>query len=249
MPGGPLPTCPVKMTDKFGNPFEENQGTTIADADIDKAILPLLGRPVGVPEEQLHQPDPRQAEQHPHRCDPDGSDLRHPLVATPLRWNTNGNYELDYVNGTNPNGVVDDTNTTLVNGASAKATGFAGVRFLFNVVDSTNALSKGPAVGLVGFDNTPAPTFKSPLCNNVARTSILTFGFAPLTTTGGGAANRSAPPAGQVHRTPGPDPSKRPGCPRGRRPWRATSPAPSGALETRPRNAQHQPTFLKRRFT
>ena len=87
------------------------------------------------------------------------------------------------MNTNNPSGVVTDQNTTLVNSSFSKTTGFSGVRFLFNVVDSLNNKSNGPAVGLVGFDNSATALFKSPVCNNGARTLILTYGFAPLTTT------------------------------------------------------------------
>ena len=184
LPSGQGPACPdIKQVDKNGNPFEENQGQTIADLDIDKAILPYSGGLWAFQADNSLNPtlDRRNGARlgGVQTAPTSGS----PLVANVERWNgVNVAYELDYVNGSNPNGTVTDQNTTLVNSSFSKTTGFPGVRFLYNVVDTLNASSYGPAVGLVGFDNTGSPTFTSPLCNNSQRTTILSFGFAPLTT-------------------------------------------------------------------
>jgi ABC-type phosphate transport system substrate-binding protein len=181
-------SCPaVKQLDKNGNPFEENQGNTIDDADIDKAILPYSG---GVWAFQKNNSVNPSIDKRNNIRLGGLQTVTGPTVQNVARWNgTNGSYELDYVNGANPSGVVSDQNTTLVNTSFSKVNGFSGVRFLFNVVDTLNLQSYGPAVGLVGFDNAASPTFKSPLCNNAARTTILSYGFAPLTTTGGGSSN------------------------------------------------------------
>lgn len=186
-----LPTtasCPaVKTVDKNGAPFEENQGNTIADADIDKAILPYSA---GVWVYQKNNSVNPSLDKRNNVRLGGLTTITGPVTQNVARWNgSNGVYELDYVNAANPNGVVSDQNTTLVNSGFSKVNGFSGVRFLFNVVDAGNPLSYGPAVGLVGFDNAASSTFKSPICNNQARTTILSYGFAPLTTTGGGASN------------------------------------------------------------
>lgn len=185
------PSCPaVKIIDKNGNPFEENQGNTLLDADIDKAILPYSS---GVWVFQKNNSVNPSLDKRNNVRLGGLETVTGPVVANTARWNaSNGVYELDYVNASNPNGVVSDQNTTLINGAFSKVNGFTGVRFLFNVVDTQNLQSYGPAVGLVGFDNAAAPTFRSPMCNNLARTTILSYGFAPLTSTGGGTFNQAA---------------------------------------------------------
>jgi ABC-type phosphate transport system substrate-binding protein len=169
--------------DKNGNPFEENQGNTIKDADIDKAIFPYSGGVWAF--QKNNSSNPTLDKRNGARL---GGIVTAPTSGTPTvqnveRWNgTNVKYELDYVNTNNPAGVVADTNNILTNSSFSHTTGFPGVRFLFNVVDSLNTQSYGPAVGLVGFDNTASPLFKSPLCSNGARTLILSYGFAPLPT-------------------------------------------------------------------
>jgi ABC-type phosphate transport system substrate-binding protein len=195
--------CPdAKQLDKNGNPFEENQGNTIANDDIDKAIMPYSGGVWAFQKNNFTNPtlDKRNGARigglvtnlHNANDDPTVAankfDTAKPVITQNAeRWNgTNAKYELDYVNTANPAGVVSDTNTVLANAAGfSKLSGFAGVRFLFNVVDSQNLQSYGPAVGLVGFDNTTTgtPSFKSPLCNGTSRTLILTYGFAPLPLT------------------------------------------------------------------
>lgn len=187
--GNPLPNdgsngCPViKVLDKNGNPFEENQGTTIANADIDKAILPYSG---GVWAYQKNNAINPSLDRRNNVRLGGTTTVTGAITRNAARWNgTNGVYELDFINASNPNGVVDDGNTSIANASFSKVNGFPGVRFLYNVVDAGNANSYGPAVGLVGFDNQAVPTFRSPVCNNAARTLILSYGFAPLTTETG----------------------------------------------------------------
>ena len=109
-------------------------------------------------------------------------------------------YELDYVNTNNPNGTVTDQNTTLVNAGFSKVTGFPGVRFLYNVVDTLNSLPasrpRRRSGGLRQHRGSPI-AFTSPLCNNSQRTNILTFGFAPLTTATSTRRTSPAPAAGK----------------------------------------------------
>ncbi len=56
---------------------------------------------------------------------------------------------------------------------------FPGIRYVFNVLDSVSP-NYTDAQGVVGFVNV-ASGAKSPLCSNANRSTISSFGFAPLT--------------------------------------------------------------------
>lgn len=170
------PSCPaVVSTTTTGGTLQENQGTTIRPADIDKAILPYSSG--------------RWSFQATNRINP-SIDVRNGVRlggltttapaanAQSVAWSPSANtYRLDTA------GVINETNILIANPAFNPATGYVGVRYVFNMIDTTNALTYGPAAGLVGFDNVAAGE-KSSLCSGGALATILTFGFAPLSTAG-----------------------------------------------------------------
>ena len=89
-------------------------------------------------------------------------------------------FQLDTVtNGTRPATVVEQ-NIALSGFGFNPATGFLGVRYLFNVIDS-NSPSFNVSRALVGFDNSPSG-FKSVLCNT-GTSNVSSFGFARLPAT------------------------------------------------------------------
>jgi phosphate transport system substrate-binding protein len=82
----------------------------------------------------------------------------------------------------NTAGPVQETNIPLVN----PATTTPGVRYLFNVIDSTTP-DYGDAKYLVGFDNSPPGGPSTPtsgqICNGSEATILTTYGYAPLDTS------------------------------------------------------------------
>src|SRR5262245_4569640 len=81
---------------------------------------------------------------------------------------------------------VQESNVRLNN----PSPGYVGIRYVFNVTDST-AVSFNSALRYVGFDNV-ANGATSPLCGGAYASTLSTFGFGPLNTTGGGSHNLAA---------------------------------------------------------
>ena len=100
----------------------------------------------------------------------------------PAAWNAAESiYQLDSGAG----GVVLESNVKLNNPTPA----FPGIRYMYNTVDSATP-NYAEAFGIVGFQNIASPgAIKSPLCNGGDVSALLSFGFAPLSTSGGGASN------------------------------------------------------------
>jgi len=78
---------------------------------------------------------------------------------------------------------VQESNVRLNNPSPA----YVGIRYVFNVADSTE-VSFNSAIRYVGFDNA-ANGATSPLCAGSYSSTLSTFGFGPLNTTGGGSHN------------------------------------------------------------
>jgi len=158
--------------------FEENQATKVLLADHEKAILPFsTGQWIFQANNHLN----------PSIDLRNGAKLLGQVTgaatnANTARWNTtDGQYENN--TGTTAATPVNEGNVRLNNATPD----FNGIRYVFNVLDTVSP-DYSTARGLVGFDNVAAGA-KSPMCSNTKRTTILSFGFAPLSTTGGGATN------------------------------------------------------------
>jgi hypothetical protein len=204
-------TCPAVRGDGdvdttwngSGSPvIEENEMTQIALGDQDKAIGPFSA---GQWVFQAGGEGNPTIDQRGHARL--GGTVTAPTSGTPQNnstvfWGaTDGTYELNTVaaeaaNGGTVAGVVDEASVKAESGGT-EATGiYPGIRFVYNILDtadSTRAYQGGLAI--VGMDNTPGGTFKSPLCagaSNFERSAIASFGFAPLNTTGGGSHNNNA---------------------------------------------------------
>ncbi len=119
-----------------------------------------------------------------------------------------GVWSFQSANSSNPtvdlrNGVRLENHVTLAN-PSLTTNDFAGVRYVFNILDNAGNL-QGYQAGfyLVGFNNVGVGA-KSPLCSNngvsddqqFAFSAISTFGFAPLGTTGGPAGSNTGSGSG-----------------------------------------------------
>ena len=93
-----------------------------------------------------------------------------------------------------PNGPVSEQNVKLIDSTPA----YPGVRYVFNVVDSTHVTYEG-AKRYVAFENV-ASGDTAPLCRGGYRTTIRDFGFGALDTTEPApGTNPAAPPAGCSH--------------------------------------------------
>jgi len=159
--------------------FEENQATQVLPADHEKAILPYSTG------QWIFQAN--------NRLNP-SIDVRNGAKvigqtttgvgtnANTARWNTT---DAQYENNTGTTAAtpVNEANIKLNNATPD----YNGIRYVFNVVDTVSP-DYSTARGLVGFDNVAAGA-KSPICANSKRTTILSYGFAPLSTTAGGATN------------------------------------------------------------
>lgn len=172
---------------------EENEATQVAAADLDKAILPYSAAVWSYHAQNSINPtvDLRNGARFGGIETLNGSTPV--LKASAIRWDSTGRkYRLD----TTASGVVKETNVKQEAGASYnEATGsFPGIRFVYNVLDPTRN-SYADALSTVGFDNSSGGA-KSPVCDNAAggtganeNALILQYGFAPLNSSGGGAAN------------------------------------------------------------
>jgi ABC-type phosphate transport system substrate-binding protein len=191
IPPSPGGSCPNTVL------IEENEATQVVAADLDKAILPYSAAVWSYHAQNSINPtvDLRNGARLGGVTTLDGSN-NPVLKASPVRWDGTGRkYRLD----TTASGVVKETNVKQEAGASYnEATGsFPGIRFVYNVLDPTRT-SHTDALATVGFDNSSGGA-KSPLCDNGSggtganeNALILQYGFAPLNTTGGGAANAAA---------------------------------------------------------
>ena len=194
--------------------IEENEATAVANADLDKAILPYSAAVWSYHAQNSINPtiDRRNGARLGGitTTTDDTSDTSTAVIkASPVRWDSVGRkYRLDTTAasgcgtptvGTNPCGVVKETNVKQEIGSANfnEANGnYPGIRFVYNVLDNSRA-SYSDAFALVGFNNISGGV-KSPLCDATSSGTgatefalILQFGFAPLNNTGGGTANNA----------------------------------------------------------
>jgi phosphate transport system substrate-binding protein len=105
-------------------------------------------------------------------------------VKYPLGWNgTAGTFRL-----ASTAGLINESNPNLTN--PNDTTQLPGVRYLYNVVDSTSP-SYLTARDIVGFDRTSATTPTAPLCNGAKALTIVSQGFLQLPAQTVGSATNS----------------------------------------------------------
>ena len=195
--------CPaVKEIGADGNTLEENSATQIPDADWQKAILPYSSGQWVFQANNSFNPtlDKRKSFNGGFTTKLGGliDDVANPT--TPVNAQTAGYNLLDggwqlndtglqiantQVDASYPLGPVVESNSKKANAAGYQ---FAGIRYLYNVVDSRSPAYTPPSgyagvLDIVGFTNTPAGA-KSPLCAGQRSTTIQAYGFSPLPTSG-----------------------------------------------------------------
>jgi phosphate transport system substrate-binding protein len=187
-----------------GGPFliEENQingttgvnGSSIADADLDKAIVPYSGALFNFQASKALNPSLDRRCKTIGVCARLGGINGSPTTATnasPIRWNgIDRRYELD------TSGVVHESNVKQTGATSV----YPGIRFVYNVLDGVGGGTRaGYQAGfqLMGFDNITGG-FKSPMCDAVSGgtgdfefNAIISNGFAPLPPTANGTSNQA----------------------------------------------------------
>jgi len=164
--------------------IEENKGAAtpsgpgIADADIDKAILPYAAGPWMYQESNRVNPtlDIRKGARL------GGINNTATPFLSPVTW-----IGTDRVYSPNSS-VYSENNVSIVVAPAAPA--YPGVRYVWNVLDSSTSANAGyqGALGLFGFVNT-AGAAKSPTCDGTSAGTIASNFFAPLSSTGGGTHN------------------------------------------------------------
>jgi ABC-type phosphate transport system substrate-binding protein len=162
--------------------IEENEGQQIADADLDKAILPYSAAVWSFHAQNSINPtlDRRKGARL------GGITTTAAVNASPVFWNgVDRQYQLDTA------GVVTENNVKQANAGWSEAGGnYPGIRFVYNVLDNNgNRPGYQAAFQLVGFQNV-ASGAKGPLCDarpgGTGATEfaiILSNGFAPLSNT------------------------------------------------------------------
>jgi hypothetical protein len=187
---GACASSPLKL-------MEENQGTAIDPADLDKAIVPYSAAVWSF--HAQNSINPSLDKRGGARLGGITTAPTAPLTAvksSPVFWNgTDRQYQLDTA------GPVHESNVKQANPTATEANGlFPGVRFVYNVIDAAGGgTRKGyqAAKQLVGFTNTSGGV-KSPLCDATPAGTgatefalILSNGFAPLTATANGTSNQA----------------------------------------------------------
>lgn len=167
------PSCPAVKR------IQQSEGTQIAAADHESAILPYSGGDWTF-----------QANNHlnPTIDVRNGAKLGGIISASATnaniaRWNSiDVGYELN--TGTVTTTPVNEANVKL----NSPTPDFPGVRYVFNTIDTASP-NYAEAAAVVGFTNVPGGA-KSPLCSGAKRTTILSYGFASLSAAGNpGASN------------------------------------------------------------
>lgn len=198
--------CPaVKVVDKNGDPFEENRGDKIPEADLEKAILPYSAGQWAYQANNSANPsiDQRKSSTgvvtmikgiNRSAFGKTGSGDNSLWNASAVAYNSiDARYQLNdagwqTVDPAGPNGTNTNTsgypviaaNTTKESSKSWDTVDFPGVRLVYNVLH-TDSPSYSIARSLVGFNNIDGGA-KSRLCNGEFKTTISAFGFSPLTT-------------------------------------------------------------------
>jgi ABC-type phosphate transport system substrate-binding protein len=180
------PSCPAVINtqlDHGGKPLEENNGGELDAAHYQQAILPYsIGQWT------------YQANNHVNPTIDARNGVRvggFIIAANPSinyqGWDApDGVWQPNAVTPVNPGAPINE-NQTPQNTASPT---FPGIRYVFNVLDNVGP-TYSIAQQLVGFNNVPSGTL-SPVCNGSEIGNISSFGFAPLTATGGTVAQNAA---------------------------------------------------------
>jgi PBP superfamily domain len=169
-PASPTPSCPPVVH------ILQSQGKTILPGDQQKAILPYsVGGWIFQANNHVNPTlDVRNGVQL-------GGITSGAINGNAAAWNSAESiYQLDSADG----GVVLESNVKLNNPTPA----YPGIRYMYNTIDSATP-NYAEAFAIVGFQNVSVGAIKSPLCNGDDLSALLSFGFAPLSTTGGGANN------------------------------------------------------------
>jgi ABC-type phosphate transport system substrate-binding protein len=195
--------CPaIKVVDKDGNPFEENRGDKLPTADLEKAVLPYsVGQWVYQANNSVNPSiDQRVSSSgvttaikgiNRSARGKSGNEADNNVInnSTAHAWNTiDARYQLKDAGWQNVDPEPDTDgypvvvgNTTKDSGSSWDNVAYPGVRLVYNVLH-TDSPSYLVARGLVGFNNVDGGA-KSTLCSGGFKTTIVAFGFSPLTST------------------------------------------------------------------
>jgi len=201
--------CPaIKIVDKDGIAFEENRGDKLPTADLEKAILPYsTGQWVYQANNSVNPSiDQRVSASgvttmikgiNRSARGKSGNESDDNVVnnSTSHVWNTiDARYQLKDAGWqtVDPEPDADGYpvvvgNTTKDSGLSYGNVAYPGVRLLYNVLD-TRSPSYTVARGLVGFNNI-TDGLKSTLCSGGFKTTIVAYGFSPLTNTANASSN------------------------------------------------------------
>jgi len=195
--------CPaIKVVDKDSNPFEENRGDKVPVADLEKAIFPYsTGQWVYQANNSVNPSiDQRVSASgvttmikgiNRSARGKSGNESDNNVVnnSTSHVWNTiDGRYQLKDAGWQNVDPEADADgypvvvgNTTKDSGSSWDNVAYPGIRLVYNVLD-TRSPSYTVARSLVGFNNITDGA-KSTLCSGGFKTTIVSYGFSPLTNT------------------------------------------------------------------
>lgn len=165
-----ITACPLIQT-------QENTGLTIHNnGDEQTAVVPYsVGNWVAMARGSI-TPDDRWGQAYF-----DLDDTTEPSLGfeAPVRF-INGQWEARTPTAADPNGPVAEGNVALNDPTPA----YPAVRYVWNVIDNTSGPNSYTAAKrFVGFDNVASPTVTSPLCAGDKASTIVNFGFGPLTNT------------------------------------------------------------------
>lgn len=210
---GGTEACPtLVVTDKNGDPLEENRGDKFPDADLEKIIIVYSVGQWSYQANNAANPSIDQRKSsggvitqikgiNNSTFGKTGSGDNAANNASPLAWNSiDGRYQPNDLGWKNvdpdgPNGTstytggypVAEANDVKASGLAVTTVDFPGVRLVWNVLD-TRSPSYSVARGLVGFNNIDGGS-KSSLCSGGFKTTIAAFGFSPLPATANGTSN------------------------------------------------------------
>jgi len=195
------------VVDKNGDPFEENRGDKLPTADLEKAIFPYsVGQWVYQANNSVNPSIEQRVtngvttmikgiNRSARGKSGNESDDNVLNNSTAHVLNTiDGRYQLKDAGWQNVDPEADADgypvvvgNTTKDSGLSYGNVAYPGIRLVYNVLD-TRSPSYTVARGLVGFNNI-TDGLKSTLCSGGFKTTIVAYGFSPLTNTANVSSN------------------------------------------------------------
>ena len=194
--GGVTPSASCVPSSKE---IEENQGQTVAAADIDKAILPYSA---GLWDyQQSNKANPTIDKRNGAKLGGYTTGAGSPVKANPAQWVAGDNqYELatpalvSFLGLPASYAVVSEVNVKTATPGFNANTDYNGIRYIYNVINKAAPTAVyESAKALVGFDTVGgAGAFKSPLCNGDNAGSIQSFGLATLDTSNPNSLNPTA---------------------------------------------------------